>query len=847
MGKANGPIVHLMFVSDAPGDAEVRIKQPFAGTDGKIIREQLADLGISLEYCYFTYLVKCKFIQGKLPAVSIKECEGYLREEILEHKPTVIIPLGKSVCNYFGFTGAMEEMRGIPQYNKEFQCYIVPTYSPRYLNNFSSFAPQYKKFKTDLVKAWEIAQGEVGSAVARPVSYIHATSIAEVQKVKKILLGSELFTSDTETTSLSAQGGEILMTSFSIQPYEGYSIPYKHPKVFETPSGRREVLKELQEIYNNPIRKVFHNAKYDIQMLWAEKIQVQGLYFDTMLAHYLLDENSPHGLGILAPIFTDMGDYKDEVGEYIKGHIILPREELFHKYATTPIAPMVGDPMVEFAAWLKKNKIKKADAYRKSTIFDCPLDKLQHYATQDTDATFRLYKVFDQRLKEEGCDKVFYHIVMPLCQVLAKMEFRGILTNKEYIAQLVKKYSQEQQEATLNVLSSKWVMKYLQKYPKAEYGEFNLNSPDQKVKLLYEIMNLRPPRMNRLTETQKAKGKTSGNPSTDADALEDLCKTSKEKILRDILAYQKIKKFKEYVDGYEELTEKRDVIHTDYKQTGTVTGRLSSSSPNLQNIPKNSDPEKAKLLRTVFIARPGYTLVEADFSSAEFFVWGVCSQDKKLIEFLTAKDENGEYLDIHRQVAATVFRMPAEKVTKEQRNMAKAIVYGLMYGRSSYSIAAEYNMSEEEVNQFISGLFAGFPKAMNWIEDQPKQLEKNGFIRTVFGRRRRIDEIYSKKFEEKEAAQRQARNFPIQSAAGDMCFAAIIKLDRLFKDYDAHLILQIHDSVVMEVKDELLIELLPKIEETMSNAVPKMIQMRAGVDIGKSLGTMLPYKKVSKI
>ena len=209
---------------------------------------------------------------------------------------------------------------------------------------------------------------------------------------------------------------------------------------------------------------------------------------------------------------------------------------------------------------------------------------------------------------------------------------------------------------------------------------------------------------------------------------------------------------------------------------------------------------------------------------------------------MTAKDEAGEYLDIHKQVASTILGIPQDKVSKDQRNLAKTIVYGLMYGRSNYSIAKEFGLTEIEVDRFVTGLFRDFTGAMTWITSQPALLQKQGYVTSIFGRRRRIQGIYSKDFKEQEEAKRQARNFPVQSGAGDTCFHAMIKAYKALQGKDAYLVLQIHDSVVFEVKTELLSEIVPIIQESMEQAIAQWIPMRVGLDYGTRFGEMKKWE-----
>ena len=618
------------------------------------------------------------------------------------------------------------------------------------------------------------------------------------------------------------------MCSFSAQKGIAYTIPWKHPQFFKTPTERQAVYEELKLIYEGPQKKIFHNGKFDVQMLHSNGIEVNNFYFDTMLAHYLLDENSKHDLETVGAMFTDIGSYKDVVMDYIKGKI--------------DIDDTTGQPWVAVRV---KGKITNKETKRDSTIYDCPVPLLQKYSAIDSDVTFRVYEVLSPLIEKDECTDVLTKIMMPISCILAKMEFKGITLDKDYITKLAVKYQNSIEEAKQRVLGSKEVKMWYAKHPGEE---FNMNSTDDKRELFYTILKLKPPKVNKVTAKQKEKGIKVGSDSTDADAMEELLVKYKLKVCEDFLKYQKVKKFGEYVAQYLKLTENPgSIAHTSYKQHGTVTGRLSSVAPALQTIPKR-DEEKAKELRQSFIARPGYTFLEADFSSAEFFVWGLCSQDEKLLSFLYSKDEEGNWLDIHKQIASTIFHIPIKDVTKEQRNQIKTLVYGLMYGRSVYAISLAFNTSEEKAGVIMNEFFSSFPKATEWIQNQPNIAKAQGYVTSMFGRRRHLPEIYSKDEKKSEEAGRQAMNFPVQSGSADICYIAMIKIARAIENLNAFMILQIHDSIVLEVKDEILDQVTDIVRDCAEKSIEKLMLMRVGIDRGKNLGLMekIDNKSVDK-
>ena len=254
----------------------------------------------------------------------------------------------------------------------------------------------------------------------------------------------------------------------------------------------------------------------------------------------------------------------------------------------------------------------------------------------------------------------------------------------------------------------------------------------------------------------------------------------------------------------------------------------------MQNIPKQ-DEKRAKIIRRAFVAKEGYSLIEADYSQIEFRLWGHCSGDEKLLASL-----NDPNADIHTEVASKVFHIPVEKVTKDLRTIAKCAVYGLIYGVSNFSLARDFNMSEEEVNRFMNSFYSTFPTAVSWVDANVALMEKQGFVTNWAGRRRRAIDIYSKIKELKAGAQRQARNSPMQGGAADLVNVAMIKTFRMLQAYGgkARILLQIHDSLSFEVRDDLLAELLPKIQYSMENAVQMKCRIPVVPEVGKNLGDM---------
>lgn len=1186
----------IMFVDSTPKEEEIRQKKPFVGLEGATLKKYLGTVGIKDYYC--TYLCKCKGIyQKQINAAQINACSEYILKEIEEIKPKVVVPLGGVMLPFFGVsTDKITQARGIPVWNEKLKVWVLPTYNPSYLQNFTDFSKQKKEFQEDLAKALKISNEGMSNKKIE-VDYKCASSIAEVEWVANQLLQSEWFSGDTEFTSLDYFRAKLLLNSFSPEAGKGFVIPYLHPEISNVTQWAKEVYPYLKKIWESSIKKIFQFGKIDVQVCKTHGIDIKGYVFDTGLAHSLLDENSPHGLDKIVPVYTDMGNYKDEVTNYIQGKIKILNKGIIQEGTAywKELGPLneIIDSVILEAVKKKSTTYKKVgeilrkrvytgEAFRESNILDCPYEQLVKYAAQDADATFRLFKAFIPLLKQENLLNLQAKIQTPLSYVLAQMEYEGIGGNLGYAKEMANKIGDEMDLAEASILASKQVHSFMQKYQVAN-NRFNVASSDQISKLLFEEMGLKPVKFNRVTSLQKEKGIKRGTPSTDAESLQLLLDQNKYKVIEDLLKISKIAKSYDYLTDYVKLIENSvdERIHTNYNQArmdtggGTVTGRLSSKNPNLQNIPSH-DPEKAKLIRTVFQAKEGYTFIEADYSQIEFrclrkgskvlmadfsqknieevkigdkiltleeypkinksrriveatvtnvldqgvrecvkyvsnqgelygtsdhpflrgnifyksgkmtntkwlplkdgdfcytfplkyiikneeeylkgmvfglyltdgslnqsnnqrydlsitqvdpevldfiynfliirgfncckrennihigdrksieefltwqniegvdfsrgliagmvlgdgwfsfqdkinpsssmcmglsiehpevlniffetakklnnlgydvsyrvynlpikkdleqkpfyhihfnknslllfpflipgqkqkkyqnrlanstislfsfskvsvsleekaqtydltttagtficegFVvhncWGHASKDVKLLEFL-----NDPKADIHKKVAARSRKIPEEQVTKAIRDIAKMTVYGLIYGRSTYSIAKEYGMDQYEVDMFVNGFFNLFPQATQYIDDTIKLMETQGYVTNIFGRRRRALNIHSKIKELKAAAQRQARNFPLQSAAADLIYVAMIKLYKALLPYNAKMILQIHDSLVIEIKDEEIATVVPLVVNTMENAVKLLCRTPVDVEIGKNLGAMVSY------
>ncbi len=423
---------------------------------------------------------------------------------------------------------------------------------------------------------------------------------------------------------------------------------------------------------------------------------------------------------------------------------------------------------------------------------------------------FKLKEILSRKIKDNGLEKVFYEIEMPLITILLSMEIKGIKMDVSYL----EKFSVELAEK-------------LEKLEKEIYdlaGEkFNINSPQQISKILFEKLKI---------EIKGLRKTPGGVISTGASELEKL--RGAHPITDLILEYRESFKLKStYVDALPKMVATDDKIHTNYNQVGTSTGRLSSLEPNLQNIPIRT--ELGALIRKAFVASDGYKLVSLDYSQIELRLASVIAEDEKMI---TAFKEGK---DIHVITASEIFNVPIDQVDDKMRRAAKTLNFGVLYGMSAKSFSENAKIEYADAKKFIKEYFSDFSGIANYIEKTVEKARSLGYVETLMGRRRYIPEIISGGWQIKQAAERMAANMPIQGTAADIMKMAMIKVYGLMglnsRD-DVRLILQIHDELVFEVKKDVIEQESKKIKDIMENVLKLEIPLLVGVEYGDSLGEM---------
>ena len=462
--------------------------------------------------------------------------------------------------------------------------------------------------------------------------------------------------------------------------------------------------------------------------------------------------------------------------------------ETYLKYSPKPIEDLIG----------KKGK-------NQLSMKDVSLEQIKEYAAEDADVTLQLKEIFSPILDKAETKKLFNEIEIPLVPVLAAMELEGINLDEDFL----KKMSVEM-AAESNALE--------QKIYETAGEKFNLASPKQLGDILFDKM--------KIGGAKQKKTKT-GQYATGEEVLSYLANDNE--IVRDILEWRQMVKLQStYIDALpNQVDKKTGRVHTDYMQTVAATGRLSSTNPNLQNIPIRT--EKGRLIRKAFIARDeNYTLLSADYSQIELRIIAALSGEENMIESF----RKGE--DIHKSTASKVFNVPLEEVTREQRSHAKTVNFGIIYGVSAFGLSNQTNLSRAESKELIDAYYESYPRLKAYMNEQVEIARDLGYVQTVLGRRRYLKDINSQNAMVRGGAERNAVNAPIQGSAADIIKIAMINIHKKLteENWKSKMLLQVHDELVFDVHNSELEKIKPMIKHEMENAfilsVPLEIEMGSG-------------------
>lgn len=568
---------------------------------------------------------------------------------------------------------------------------------------------------------------------------------------------------DTETTARHPAYADIVGISVSCAEKTGYYIPVAGDQAMD----KSEALKILRPVLEDAsITKIGQNIKYDAEMFIGEGIAFDGIGFDTMVAAYLINPAQTH---------LNLDDLAED----------------YLRYKTIHYSDIVD---------------------KKGSILDVPADKLRDYASEDADIALRLKNKLEPYIAKNKLERVFFDIELPLIPVLAEMELNGVKLDVDGLSRL-----SEELEHNIAALEKEI-------YEIAGY-EFNVNSPPQLSKILFEDLGL-----------EVVKKTPTGKASTDEEVLKIL--SDKHPLPYKIVEFRTYSKLKStYVDALPKLINpKTGRVHSSFNQTIAATGRLSSSDPNLQNIPIRDKigQDIGKRIREAFIPAEGYKILSVDYSQIELRFLAHFSENE------TMSSAFGRGVDIHSHTASQIFNIPENEVTSEQRWRAKSVNFGIIYGLQAYGLSRQLGISVQDAKSFIDSYYSSFPEVKSFMEKTLHDVYETGEVRTLFGRLRRFPSLKAKKGKQSQflnQAERMAINTRIQGTVADMMKLAMIAVHRLIhKDFpEVKMLIQIHDELVFEVPEgqvesfrKVLIETMEHPQDWVEIRVPLTVDAGVG-------------------
>jgi DNA polymerase-1 len=590
--------------------------------------------------------------------------------------------------------------------------------------------------------------------------HYHLVDTPELRKsLLQFLLQQKEVSFDTETTGLNTMTARLVGLSFSYVAGEAYYVPVPS----DDAEASQAIVEEFRPFFEHPtILKIGQNIKYDLLILKNYNVRVAGPFFDTMLAHYLIEPDMRHNMDVLA--------------------------ETYLHYTPVPITDLIGP----------KGKNQK-------TMADLPPAAVSDYACEDADVTLQLRHVFEPMLVELGLLGLLNDVENPLVPVLADIEHEGVRIDSgamnEYSAEL-QGYVQELETQIF----------------KEAGQEFNIGSPKQLGEVLFDKMQV---------GAGKIKKTKTGQYATGEEILSQLA--GDYPIAGLILEYRQLSKLRStYVEALPQLVCGDGRVHTTFNQAVTATGRLSSTNPNLQNIPIRT--EKGREIRKAFVPRDeNHILLAADYSQVELRIMADFSGDATMIEAFRLGQ------DVHRSTASKVFKVPLEEVDSEMRRKAKTVNFGIIYGISAFGLAQRIGISRKEATDIIETYFQEFPSVKAFMDDSINRARELEYAETLLKRRRYLRDINSRNATLRGYTERNAINAPIQGTAADIIKMAMINIHDWLRaeKLGTKMILQVHDELVFDAVREEVEYVTPKIRELMTTA----LLLPHGVPLEVEVGT----------
>ena len=608
------------------------------------------------------------------------------------------------------------------------------------------------------------------------VSYNTIDSPEKLEKLCEKLRAAPIFAFDTETTSQSPMLAELVGLSFSWKEGEAHYIPVN---AFKLPAGYN--VEKRYRWFGQPagdeVCFILHRLQPILEDEKLPKSAQNAKYDITVLKNY--------GLEVRGLAFDTM------VAEYIlepgaRGYNLDNLSLKYLKLKKIPTSDLIGS------------------GAKQITMDLVPVEKVSQYACEDADCAFRLTSLLNEKLESEGLKKLCAEVEIPLIEVLSTMERNGVALDTALLEEMSGELAAQIEAAEKGI-------------HKLAGLEFNINSPKQLAEILFEKLNL--PTMR----------KTKTGYSTDEGVLKKLAPM--DPLPAEILNYRSLAKLKNtYTDALPKMINPRTGrVHTSYNQTVTATGRLSSSDPNLQNIPVRTDT--GGRIREAFIpGKPGWKILSADYSQIELRIMAHLSGDENMQEAF----KSGQ--DIHTRTASVIFQTPPELVTPDIRRAAKEVNFGILYGMRDFGLSERLGIPRKRAKDFIDSYFASFPRVFEFVEKTIEEARRNEYVTTILGRIRRLPEINSKNHNIRQNAERIAINTPIQGSAADMIKIAMINVhNRMRREgTESLMIMQVHDELVFEVPEKEMEMMKKLVVEEMENAMPLSLPVKVDASFGNN-------------
>jgi DNA polymerase I len=591
-------------------------------------------------------------------------------------------------------------------------------------------------------------------------------TVEALQVLVKSLRDAGGFALDTETTSDDPWHAELVGISFSMAPGEAYYIPVGHIQTIDGQEPGNQL----------PLAFVLEKLRPVLEDSTIRKYMHNAKYDMLLLLH--------SGVTLCGLAFDTMvGAYLIDPGRRGLGL----KDQVFQRlgYVMTPISQLIGtgSKMISMA--------------------QVPIRLAADYAGADADMTLRLVEPIMDELRRHSLLDLYYNIELPLLPVLMQMEVFGVALDGDFLRNLDVKLSEQISALEKEIYD-------------AVGHRFNINSTRQLGDILFGELKLPAGKKNKTGF------------SVSADVIESL--RGKHPIVDHLLDYRQLTKLKStYVDGLLALMDPvTGRVHTTFSQTTASSGRLSSSNPNLQNIPVRTDV--GRQIRRAFIADPSYVLLTADYSQFELRILAHITHEPRLVEAFSQEE------DIHTITAASLFNIPVSQVTKDQRRLAKTVVYAVLYGQSAFGLAQITGMSNSEAAEFIKRYHETFPHIKDYVESTLHQARKQGYVNTLFGRKRFFPDMHGLPFNERQALEREAINMPIQGGNADLIKIAMIRIQHAIeeKHLKTRMILQVHDELVFEVPVEELERARALVKRLMEDVYALDVPIKIEIKVGRN-------------